>query len=243
MHSYWDDFWSLRGRRRAGHRAGWAATPPTRCASPRRATSSAPTSAHRSVPPSRSTIDYLPGRPNSGTSTRPRARSRWRWAMPVVAAAGTGAQHVRALLERIMQRRGRPARVEGLHALRIAHHRQLRAPGLARTRERDARFLPSPGSSRRAGGRGRVVSPRRASRSSSATCRMPGWNRLHPLVADMLAYESATAARLWCSLPAFPADWLDVGIAVDGLRTPYGETRYAMEARGRCAGVEARCGA
>ena len=102
QYSLWDDFWALRGyRRRRRYRAACSASP-KRPRSPRRATSSRPTSTPRSSPRAtigRSTIS--PARPASAISTRPRPPSR---STPATSRRGSTQRMLDATFERYWTR-------------------------------------------------------------------------------------------------------------------------------------------
>ena len=73
----------------------------------------------------------------------------------------------------------------------------------------------------------------RASRASSATCRTPGSPPISSARRSICSRTSATTTMRSCSPPAFPPDWLDGdGIAVQGLRTPYGRLSYSLRRDG-----------
>ena len=201
MHSYWDDFWALRGYKDAvAHRAMARARPTMRRASRPRATSSATTCMHRSRSrTAQKGIDFIPGLGRTGRLRcdldHDRAGAGRRTGAP---AGGAVARHLRALLEGVRRAPRRPARMEGLHAVRVAHRRQLRAPGLARTRARRCSISSSPTSSRAAGTSGpKSCRARRASRSSSATCRMRGWRRITCARRSTCSPMPATMTTHW----------------------------------------------
>ena len=238
MHSYWDDFWALKGydgRRRDRH--GARPTPRRRAGSRRSATNSAHDlaaslrHADRRCTASRT----CPAPPSSATSIRRRRRSPSR---PPASShrlpADLRRRDVRALLARVR----RPAR---RHARRGTTTRPTRcatsarscasAGASARTRCSTSSW---PAGARRTGTSGpRSSGATRASRASSATCRTAGSRRTSSAPRSTCSRTSATATARSCSAAGIPPAWLDGGgVAVKGLRTPYGPLSYSLDTRG-----------
>ena len=235
MHSYWDDFWSLRGYDDALAIARWLGrdADAVRIAASRdqfRADLGA--SIRSTIAQHR--IDYLPGSAELGdfdptSSTIALA--------PGDAQSWLPPELVRNTFERYwnesMQRR------DGQRAWKDYTPYELRtvgsfcAPGLARTRANAMLDFFLAGQ-QPPGWRqwGEVV---------SATPRKPfflgdlphAWVESDYIrsLLDMLAYEARRRSRLVLAA-GVPADWLDEGIAVDGLRTPQGELHYALKREG-----------
>ena len=178
VHSYWDDFFALRGLKDAAMLArSWATTScaasyaALRDAVPRRR------STRRSRARWRATASTTcPARSSSATSIRPRPRSR---SCPAASWRTCRAAPLQRTFERYWeefeQRRRRDGEREALHALRAAQRRGARPPRPARPRARAARLphrRPAAGGVERVG-RGRLARSA-ACRASSATCRTPG---------------------------------------------------------------------
>ena len=179
----------------------------------------------------------FPAAPNSATSTRPRPRSRCR--RP--ATAGDLPQDLlRNTFERYWRdfaARASGARtVERLHAVRVAHGRHLRAPGPARSRAGRDRLLLH---QRRAAAGMEPVGRSRAARSAPVRLHRRHAARLgrlglRPLRARPVRLRARRATSRSCSRAGVPAEWLDgAGIAVEHLRTPYGELSYRLKRSGR----------
>ena len=153
MHSYWDDFWALKGyngaiaaavalgrdddarrleTQRDEFRVDLAASLRARRRRPRHRLSSGRGRARRL----RSDLHddrHRPRRRAASLATRP------------------GARHIRAVLARVRRPARRPAGLGGLHALRAAERQHLHSPGLARPGSRAARLLHGRSSSARRG--------------------------------------------------------------------------------------------
>ena len=201
MHSYWDDFWALRGYKdavadRAVARSRWR----RQAHSPRRATSSAPTCTPRCVAATaQHGIDFIPGAAELGdfdatSTTIALAPGGEQERLP----RGPVAQHLRALLARVRRAPRRHAQLGGLHALRTAHRRRLRAPGLARTRAAGAAILlrRPPASRLEPVGRGGGARAAQAALPRRPAARL-GRVRLRALGARHVRLRRARATRRW----------------------------------------------
>ncbi len=194
MHSYWDDFWALRGYKDAVEIAQWLgreddAKRIRRVARPvRRRPVRVAAQRHRARTASISCL----ARPSWAISTPPPPPSRLH---PAASRDACREALLRNTFERYWHefRRAsrRQAQLGGLHALRTAHGRRLRAARLARSRSSRRCSSSSPTASRAAGTSGpKWWRASRASRSSSATCRMPGSRSDYVRSAlDMFAYD------------------------------------------------------
>lgn len=136
VHSYWDNFWALRGYKDAVMLAG-ALDKPDEVArfSTARDEFSGDLIASLGAAVRQHNLDFLPG---SAEARRlrcdldhHRAGTGWRAATP---AAGSADQYLRALLEGVLRPPRQQARMEGLHAVRMAQRGRVRAPWLARPR-------------------------------------------------------------------------------------------------------------
>ncbi len=239
MHSYWDDFWALKGYDGAVDIADGARR---RRARPRRIRRErdefrARPRARRCAPAlPRTASTTSPARPSSAISIRRRRRSRSRpAATPARCRRACCTRRSSATGSEFVERRDGRKRVGGLHAVRAAHRRHVRAARLARPRARAARLLPRRPAARGVEpvGRGRRPRPARAALRRRHAARL-GRVRLHPRRRSTCSPTSATPTTRWCSPPAFRASWLDDGgIAVTGLRTPYGTLSYSLRQRRR----------
>ncbi len=149
------------------------------------------------------------------------------------ATAGPAAQHVRTLLEAVRRARRRNRRMEGLHALRVAHGLDVRPARLARSgagRQSISSCTTAVPPSGTSGPKSSAAI--RANRASSATCRTGGSRPISSARCSTSSPTSANRIRRSCIAAGIPEKWLDgEGVAIEHLRTPFGGLSYSLARR------------
>ena len=239
MHSYWDDFWALRGYKDAVEIAQWLGQRRRGAsASPRRATSSAPTCTPRSrTATTQHGIDFLPGAAELGdfdatSTTIALAPGGEQASLPQPACCTTPSSATGASSS---QRRDGTREWKDYTPYELRTRRHLRAPGLARARARGAGFLlrrPPARGLEPVGRSGRRATPRKPFFLGDLPHAWVASDYVRS-VLDMFAYEREADDALVIAA-GIPEAWLDgEGVSVRGLRTHLRRARLPPLAPGR----------
>ena len=241
MHSYWDDFFALRGFKDAVYlAAGSRARRPCARGSEVRDQFERELAASVKAAMAKHRIDYIPGCADLGDFD---ATSTTIALEPCEAEATLPRAALRRTFERywefFRERRERPEALGGLHAVRDPQCRRVRAPGMARARRTSCSPISCRTGSRPAGGNGRRWCGRIAARRSFIGDLPHTWvgSDFVRSVLDMFAYARETDDALVVGA-GVPRGWVasSAGLAVRGLGTPYGPLAFSMKALG--GGVE-----